>query len=276
MIAGRRSRDCRAERLIPRELERLAVGVTREGAVEGDRRPGCDDGDAPGVRHRRNVEDLRSDAGGGARGQPGGQPVDVAETVAWLASPASGGVNGNVRFEQVGGFDEDFFMYGEDLDICFRVKLLGKRNFYHPGTTVIHFKGESAKSRPFRSFLYFYHAMVIFSKKHFELRALPAFLEGPVHAMRLGKDLARAHDLYERVKASPLYDRKLRMYKTNAALEGCSHEIGRLRAARGHLLYALMVTDILAKSTKMLVAGDAAPVLVLAAPILTAVGFACC
>ena len=76
-------------------------------------------------------------------------------------------------FRAVGGFDEDFFMYGEDLDICFRVKLLGKRNFYHPGTTVIHFKGESAKSRPFRSFLYFYHAMVIFSKKHFELRALP-------------------------------------------------------------------------------------------------------
>jgi GT2 family glycosyltransferase len=76
-------------------------------------------------------------------------------------------------YRQVGGFDEDFFMYGEDLDICFRIKLLGKRNFYHPQTTVMHFKGESAKSRPLRSFLYFYHAMVIFSKKHFELRALP-------------------------------------------------------------------------------------------------------
>ena len=76
-------------------------------------------------------------------------------------------------FRSVDGFDEDFFMYGEDLDICFRVKLLGKRNFYHPLTTAIHFKGESAKSKPFRSFLYFYEAMVIFSKKHFELRALP-------------------------------------------------------------------------------------------------------
>src|SRR6185295_4819955 len=64
----------------------------------------------------------------------------------------------------------------EDLDICFRVKLLGKRNFYHPQTTVIHFKGESAKSRPLRSFLYFYEAMVIFSRKHFELRALPLTL----------------------------------------------------------------------------------------------------
>lgn len=79
-------------------------------------------------------------------------------------------------FRAVGGFDEDFFMYGEDLDICFRIKLLGKRNFYHPATTVMHFKGESAKSRPLRSFFYFYHAMVIFSKKHFELRALPLTL----------------------------------------------------------------------------------------------------
>lgn len=76
-------------------------------------------------------------------------------------------------FRAVGGFDEDFFMYGEDLDICFRIKMLGKRNFYHPSATAIHFKGESAKSKPFRSFLYFYESMVIFSKKHFELRALP-------------------------------------------------------------------------------------------------------
>jgi O-antigen biosynthesis protein len=76
-------------------------------------------------------------------------------------------------FRAVGGFDEEFFMYGEDLDICFRIKLLGKRNFYHPQTTAIHFKGESAKSKPFRSFLYFYESMVIFSRKHFELRALP-------------------------------------------------------------------------------------------------------
>jgi len=76
-------------------------------------------------------------------------------------------------FRSVGGFDEDFFMYGEDLDLCFRIKTLGKRNFYHPQTKAIHFKGESAKSKPFRSFLYFYESMVIFSKKHFELRALP-------------------------------------------------------------------------------------------------------
>ncbi len=79
-------------------------------------------------------------------------------------------------YAEVGGFDEDFFMYGEDLDICFRIKLLGKRNFYHPATSVIHFKGESAKSKPFKSFVYFYEAMIIFSRKHFELRVLPLFV----------------------------------------------------------------------------------------------------
>lgn len=79
-------------------------------------------------------------------------------------------------FRELGGFDEDFFMYGEDLDLCFRAKLRGRRNYYHPATQVIHFKGESAKSRPLGSFFDFYAAMVIFSRKHLELRALPLLL----------------------------------------------------------------------------------------------------
>ncbi len=76
-------------------------------------------------------------------------------------------------FREVGGFDESFFMYGEDLDLCYRVKLLGRRNYYHPATQVIHFKGESAKTRPFGSFLDFHEAMVIFSRKHLRLHAFP-------------------------------------------------------------------------------------------------------
>jgi GT2 family glycosyltransferase len=79
-------------------------------------------------------------------------------------------------FVEVGGFDEEFFMYGEDLDLCYRVKLKGKRNWYTPDTNILHFKGESAKSRPLRSLFHFYSAMIIFSKKHFELRMLPLAL----------------------------------------------------------------------------------------------------
>lgn len=79
-------------------------------------------------------------------------------------------------FREVGGFDEDFFMYGEDLDLCYRIKRAGYHNYYHPGTQVVHFKGESAKSRPLRSFLYFHEAMILFARKHLELRTIPSLL----------------------------------------------------------------------------------------------------
>ncbi len=93
---------------------------------------------------------------------------------------------GRELFREVGGFDEDFFMYGEDLDLCYRVKRLGKKNVYHPEAQVIHFKGESAKSRPLRSFFNFYEAMVIFSRKHLDLRTLPlAFLNIGVATLAL-------------------------------------------------------------------------------------------
>ncbi|MFA6617966.1 MAG: glycosyltransferase [Candidatus Neomarinimicrobiota bacterium] len=65
------------------------------------------------------------------------------------------------------GFDEDFFMYGEDLDLCRRVQLKGYLVYYLPKTTIIHHKGESSKSAPFDSLLAFYKAMDIFFNKHF-------------------------------------------------------------------------------------------------------------
>jgi hypothetical protein len=66
--------------------------------------------------------------------------------------------------------------------------------------------------------------------KRFEPMVLPLFLEGPVHALKVQPDVASARDLYAKIKASDLYDRKLGMYKVNAPLEGQSHEIGRARA----------------------------------------------
>jgi hypothetical protein len=64
----------------------------------------------------------------------------------------------------------------------------------------------------------------------FEPTVLPLFLEGPVHALKVQPDVASARDLYAKIKASDLYDRKLGMYKVNASLEDQSHEIGRARA----------------------------------------------
>lgn len=65
------------------------------------------------------------------------------------------------------GFDEDFFMYGEDLDLCRRVQLKNMLVYYVADTTIIHHKGESSKSAPFDSLMAFYKAMDIFFRKHF-------------------------------------------------------------------------------------------------------------
>ena len=63
----------------------------------------------------------------------------------------------------------------------------------------------------------------------FRQRSLPSFLEGPVHAMKIEKDPERTRRIYETVRASGLYDRKLGMYRVCAALDGESPEVGRIR-----------------------------------------------
>ncbi|MGQ9768370.1 MAG: hypothetical protein ACUVR4_02235 [Anaerolineae bacterium] len=66
--------------------------------------------------------------------------------------------------------------------------------------------------------------------KRFAPNPLPAFLKGPVHALKIRKDVNDARALYRAVKESALYDRALGMYKTNTPLAACSPEIGRLHA----------------------------------------------
>ena len=79
-------------------------------------------------------------------------------------------------YEKLGGFDEDFFMYGEDLDLCFRAKVAGCKNYYTPSTNILHFKGQSCRTRRWDSYLDFYKAMLIFVKKHKDLYFVPNFL----------------------------------------------------------------------------------------------------
>jgi O-antigen biosynthesis protein len=69
--------------------------------------------------------------------------------------------------ESVGLFDETFFMYGEDLDWCYRMKQVGWKIFYYPGTQIIHYKGESAKKMSFNYVVQFYEAMLIFVRKYY-------------------------------------------------------------------------------------------------------------
>ena len=69
--------------------------------------------------------------------------------------------------DEVGFLDEKFFMYGEDLDWCFRFGEKGWRVHYTPSTSIVHYKGESSKVVAWDSLTHFYQAMEIFSKKHF-------------------------------------------------------------------------------------------------------------
>jgi len=69
--------------------------------------------------------------------------------------------------DKVGLFDEDYFMYGEDLDLCFRIKKEGYKIFYFPEVTTIHFKGESTRKTNLSYVNNFYGAMNIFVRKNF-------------------------------------------------------------------------------------------------------------
>jgi GT2 family glycosyltransferase len=69
--------------------------------------------------------------------------------------------------EKVGLLDETFFMYGEDIDLSYRIQLGGYKNYYYPHTSIIHYKGESTKKSSVNYVFVFYNAMIIFAKKHF-------------------------------------------------------------------------------------------------------------
>lgn len=72
----------------------------------------------------------------------------------------------------VGGFDPAFFMYGEDVDLCYRIQKTGKTVMYVPATSIIHFKGESTRRSSMDDVKVFYDAMEIFARKHFGNNAL--------------------------------------------------------------------------------------------------------
>lgn len=69
--------------------------------------------------------------------------------------------------DKTGLLDETFFMYGEDIDLSYRITQAGYRNYYFPGTTIIHYKGESTKKGSLNYVKVFYNAMIIFARKHF-------------------------------------------------------------------------------------------------------------
>ena len=69
--------------------------------------------------------------------------------------------------DKTGLLDETFFMYGEDIDLSYRIIKAGYKNYYFPETRIIHYKGESTKKSSINYVFVFYNAMIIFARKHF-------------------------------------------------------------------------------------------------------------
>lgn len=105
-----------------------------------------------------------------------------------------------IRAEAVrktGLLDEDFFMFGEDIDYSFRLLKAGYNNYYYPEAEIVHFKGESTKQENIRAVKYFYRAMSVYVRKHYSegsMKLLAPFLHAAIFftgSLALLKNLIR-------------------------------------------------------------------------------------
>ncbi len=101
------------------------------------------------------------------------------------------------RYKEVGGLDEDYFMYGEDIDLSYKFLKANYQNYYVGSEVVLHYKGEStAKNAVYRK--RFYDAMMIFYQKHFEKNNLSR------QFVNLGLKLARiTHAIRKKENTTP-------------------------------------------------------------------------
>jgi len=96
--------------------------------------------------------------------------------------------------DQVGLLDESFFMYGEDIDLSYRITLGGYDNYYFPEARILHYKGESTKKSSVNYVFVFYNAMAIFAQKHFTRKGPDLFawlIRGAIYLSAAGAIVMR-------------------------------------------------------------------------------------
>jgi GT2 family glycosyltransferase len=107
--------------------------------------------------------------------------------------------------DEVGLLDEDYFMYGEDIDLSYRILKGGYKNYYFPEARIIHYKGESTKKGSLNYVYIFYKAMQIFAKKHFSANNAKIFNVAIDAAIWMRAALAALKRIFSRLML-PLLD----------------------------------------------------------------------
>jgi GT2 family glycosyltransferase len=110
--------------------------------------------------------------------------------------------------DEVGLLDEAFFMYGEDIDLSYRLTQGGWTNYYFSDTQIIHYKGESTKKGSLNYVKVFYQAMIIFAKKHFTGGTAGAYIFGLEAAIWLRAGMTIFGNFIEKI-GLPLLDAAL-------------------------------------------------------------------
>jgi O-antigen biosynthesis protein len=106
---------------------------------------------------------------------------------------------------KIGAFDTDYFMYGEDIDLSYKITKAGFKNYYFADTTVIHYKGESTKKGSLNYVKMFYNAMIIFAQKHLSTAKQNTYIPLIKIAIFLKAILAYTTSLFKKI-LFPLVD----------------------------------------------------------------------
>lgn len=101
--------------------------------------------------------------------------------------------------DKSGLLDEAFFMYGEDIDLSYRIIKAGYQNYYFPETQIIHYKGESTKKGSLNYVRTFYQAMIIFTRKHFSGRSARLFILMLQAAIWLRAGITLAKNFWDKI-----------------------------------------------------------------------------